>query len=101
MLRLSWGCSLFAPLSLGRCFGHGRNGNSIAGSGTREYLDGFSTLGSAGMVREPQQRRGVHKLQANQCRASPAGWSFISLFRDVKTKIYKQMFGIAPTRRPA
>ena len=55
------------------------------------------------MLREPQQRRrGVHKLQANQCRASPAkmGLHFF-LFRDVKTKIYKQMFGIAPTRRRA
>ena len=92
MLRLSWGCSLFAPLFLGRCFGHRRNGNSIAGSGTREYLylslqAWFASRSNAGAS---------HKLQANQRRASPARWSSFLYSAMLKQRFINKCSGSLP-----
>ena len=92
MLRLSWGCSLFAPLFLGRCFGHRRNGNSIAGSGTRKHFylrlqAWFASRSNAG---------GVLKLQANQRRASPARRSSFLYSAMLKQRFINKCSGSLP-----
>ena len=85
MLRLSWDCSLFAPLPLARLHCWLRHGRISCRHG------GIASRSNQGHYIKFMPTTARHILR-----------DLLHFFNSaIKTKIYKQLFGFAPTRRRA